>query len=64
MWLNSFVTTSGAEIGRAQVVQAEATGVAPTAEMNPVLVKPESDSNAQIIVRGKLLTHISAARIS
>src|ERR1700752_1982057 len=61
MSLNSFVTADGGEIGRAQVVQAEAAGIAPTVEMNPVLIKPESDNNAQIIVRGKARTRISAA---
>ncbi|MEO6165759.1 MAG: cobyric acid synthase, partial [Candidatus Binatia bacterium] len=62
MSLNSFVTADGHEIGRAQVVQAEAAGIAPTVEMNPVLLKPESDCHAQIILRGKPLTRISAAR--
>jgi adenosylcobyric acid synthase len=61
MSLNSFVTADGGEIGRAQVVQAEAAGVAPTVEMNPVLLKPESDHHAQIIVRGRPWTTISAA---
>jgi adenosylcobyric acid synthase len=61
MSLNSFVTAAGQEIGRAQVVQAEAAGIAPTVEMNPVLLKPESDSYAQIIVRGRPLTRIAAA---
>lgn len=61
MSLNSFVTADGEEIGRAQVVQAEAAGIAPTVEMNPVLLKPESDHHAQIIVRGRPLTRISAA---
>ena len=60
MSLNSFVTAQGDEIGRAQAVQAEAAGIAPTVEMNPVLVKPESDHNAQVIVRGRPLTRISA----
>ena len=60
MSLNSCVTAAGEEIGRAQVVQAEAAGIAPTVEMNPVLLKPESDHQAQIIVRGKPLTRIAA----
>ena len=60
MSLNSFVTAAGDEIGRSQVVQAEAAGIAPTVEMNPVLLKPESDDHAQIIVRGKALTRIAA----
>jgi adenosylcobyric acid synthase len=61
MSLNSFVTADGGEIGRAQVVQAEAAGIAPTVEMNPVLLKPASDQSAQIIVRGRPWTTISAA---
>ena len=61
MSLNSFVTAAGGEMGRAQVVQAEAAGIAPTVEMNPVLLKPESDHHAQIIVRGTAMTRISAA---
>ncbi len=61
MSLNSFVTADGGEIGRAQVVQAEAAGIAPTVAMNPVLIKPESDCDAQIVLRGKPLTRIAAA---
>jgi len=53
MSLNSYVTADGAEIGRAQVVQAEAAGVLPTAEMNPILLKPEVDSRSQLIVLGR-----------
>lgn len=52
MALNSFVTLSGGEIGRAQVVQAEAAGIEPTVEMNPILLKPESASRSQVIVLG------------
>src|SRR5262245_31655654 len=61
MSLNSYVTASGGEIGRAQVVQAEAAGIAPTVEMNPVLLKPESDNRSQIIIRGKVTDTVAAA---
>lgn len=60
MSLNSFVTRDGGEIGRAQVVQAEAAGVEPTVEMNPVLLKPEADNRSQVVVRGKPLGGLSA----
>jgi adenosylcobyric acid synthase len=52
MSLNSFVTADGAEIARSQVVQAAAAGIEPTADMNPVLLKPGSDRHSQVIVRG------------
>lgn len=52
MALNSAVTSEGLEMGRAQVVQAQACGIAPTVDMNPVLLKPTGDMNSQVIVRG------------
>jgi adenosylcobyric acid synthase len=61
MSLNSFVTAAGDEIGRAQAVQAEAAGIPPTVEMNPVLLKPEADNCSQIILRGKAVARTSAA---
>jgi adenosylcobyric acid synthase len=61
MSLNSFVTPDGGEIGRAQAVQAEAAGIEPTVEMNPVLLKPEADNRCQLIVKGKPLRHLAAA---
>jgi adenosylcobyric acid synthase len=60
MALNSWVTASGGEIGRAQVVQAEAAGIEPTVEMNPVLLKPEGHSRSQIIVMGRPLASMQA----
>ena len=52
MSLNSFVTLDGAEIGRAQAMQATAAGIEPTADMNPVLLKPGSDRRSQVVVLG------------
>ena len=60
MSLNSFVTLDGGEIGRAQAVQAEASGITASTDMNPVLLKPEADNCSQIIVGGKPLTRVSA----
>src|SRR5919112_713160 len=53
MSLNSAVTVDGAEIGRAQVMQARAAGVEPEAAMNPVLLKPDSDRTSQVVVLGR-----------
>lgn len=52
MALNSFITKEGLEMGRAQVVQAEAAGIEPRVDMNPILLKPTSDCGSQVIVRG------------
>lgn len=60
MALNSFVTRDGQEMGRAQVVQAEAAGIEPRVEMNPVLLKPEGDSRSQVIVMGRPLATLEA----
>lgn len=60
MALNSAVTATGGEIGRAQAVQAEACGLLPTTDMNPVLLKPNSATGAQVIVQGRAIGHYSA----
>jgi len=60
MALNSFVTLDGGEIGRAQVLQAQACGIEPTVDMNPILLKPESDSRSQVVVRGKVYETLDA----
>lgn len=54
MALNSFITEEGLEMGRAQVMQAEAAGIRPVVEMNPILLKPTSDTGSQVIVNGKV----------
>ena len=60
MALNSAVTADGGEIGRAQAVQAQAAGLAPHTDMNPVLLKPNSDTGAQVIVHGRALSCMDA----
>lgn len=55
MSLNSYVTEEGGEMGRAQVFQAEACGIAPHVTMNPILLKPNADNNSQVIVMGKVV---------
>ena len=57
---NSFVTVEGGEIGRAQVVQAEAAGLLPSVHMNPILLKPSSGQAAQIILQGKVASQMDA----
>lgn len=61
MALNSFITKEGLEMGRAQVMQAEAAGVEPSVRMNPILLKPTSDSGSQLIVNGEVRGNYSAA---
>ncbi|MFK4595007.1 cobyric acid synthase [Streptomyces pristinaespiralis] len=60
MSLNSFVTREGAEIGRAQAMQAQAARVEPTALMNPVLLKPGSDRSSQVVLMGRPVGELSA----
>lgn len=60
MALNSFITREGGEMGRAQVVQAEAAGIEPHVDMNPILLKPTSQMGSQVIVRGKSIGNFSA----
>ena len=60
MALNSYITRDGFEMGRAQVMQAEAAGIEPDVRMNPVLLKPSSDTGSQIIVLGEVRGEMSA----
>ncbi len=59
---NSYVTVEGGEIGRAQVVQAEAAGLLPSVHMNPVLLKPSTEMGAQIVLQGKVFSQMNAAK--
>ena len=61
MALNSAVAIDGGEIGRAQALQAQASGIAPTTDMNPVLLKPNTDLGAQVIVHGRAVGNMHAA---
>lgn len=61
MALNSYVTRQGLEMGRAQVMQAEAAGIMPDVRMNPVLLKPSSDTGSQVIVMGEVRGQMPAA---
>jgi adenosylcobyric acid synthase len=61
MSLNSAATPDGREIGRAQALQAEACRIAPRAEMNPILIKPSSDTGSQVILLGKVWGQVTAA---
>ncbi len=61
MALNSAVTPQAGEIGRAQAVQAQACGLAPHSDMNPVLLKPNSDTGCQVIIQGRALSNMEAA---
>ena len=61
MALNSYVTPAGGEMGRAQVAQAEAAGLEPAVEMNPVLLKPTGNARSQVIVMGRPIGVMSAS---
>lgn len=60
MALNSFITEDGLEMGRAQVMQAEAAGIKPDVRMNPILLKPTNDIGSQVIVNGEILGNMPA----
>ncbi len=60
MALNSYITKDGLEIGRAQAMQAEAAGIEPMVEMNPILLKPTSNVGSQVIVNGEVLGNMKA----
>lgn len=60
MALNSYITKDGAEMGRAQVMQAEAAGIEPSVLMNPILLKPTNDTGSQVIINGEAIGQMSA----
>ncbi|OFW59058.1 MAG: cobyric acid synthase CobQ [Candidatus Solincola sediminis] len=60
MSLNSYVTPEGGEMGRAQVLQAQAAGIEPHTDMNPILLKPASDERAQVVLNGRPVGHLGA----
>jgi len=60
MALNSYITKKGNEMGRAQVVQAEAAMIEPDVRMNPILLKPSADKMAQVIIEGKVFKNMTA----
>jgi adenosylcobyric acid synthase len=60
MSLNSYVTADGAEIGRAQAMQAQAAGLEPVADMNPILLKPGSDRRSQVVLMGRPVADVDA----
>ncbi|AQZ69643.1 cobyric acid synthase CobQ [[Actinomadura] parvosata subsp. kistnae] len=60
MSLNSYVTADGAEIGRAQAMQAQACGLEPVADMNPILLKPGSDRRSQVVLMGRPVADVDA----
>ncbi|HTX24472.1 MAG TPA: cobyric acid synthase [Steroidobacteraceae bacterium] len=62
MSLNSAVAADGGEIGRAQALQAQAAGIAPTTDMNPVLLKPQTELGAQVIIQGRAIGTMQAAQ--
>ena len=61
MALNSYVAAEGGEIGRSQALQAEAAGLDPSVDMNPILLKPEADARSQVIVAGRSIGSMAAA---
>src|SRR5215468_2073086 len=61
MSLNSAATPDGREIGRAQALQAEACRVLPAVEMNPILIKPRSDTSSQIVLLGRVWSQVTAS---